>query len=433
MSQAAETAVAGARPPVHLGGILAIGIGNALEFYDFLTFSFFSIQIGHCFFPDAQGSHGLLYALATFGVGFAMRPLGGFLIGRFGDRAGRKPAMLLSFSLMGFAILGVALTPSYARIGVAAPVLLVFFRLVQGFALGGEVGPSTAYLCEVAPPHRRGLYVAVQLCTQDLSIIVAGLVGYVISLLLSPVALDDWGWRLAFLLGVFVIPFGLWVRRNLPETAPPRLTDGHVEAPPRVPARAVALGLCMLAAGTISGYVLNYLTTYAQDSLKMSTRLAFVATIVVGLSQAGTDLFAGMLADRFGRRPIMLLATGALVLLVVPMFMAMNHAASVELAFIAMGVLGVLSSLAFVPVLVLITESLPRAVRSGTLATMYACAISLFGGSTQFVVQWLTHASGSPLAPAWYMTCALLVGGTAAFLSRETAPRKSLSVSASTE
>ena len=165
----------------------------------------------------------------------------------------------------------------------------------------------------------------------------------------------------------------------------------------------------------------------------MSTRLAFVATIVVGLSQAGTDLFAGMLADRFGRRPIMLLATGALVLLVVPMFMAMNHAASVELAFIAMGVLGVLSSLAFVPVLVLITESLPRAVRSGTLATMYACAISLFGGSTQFVVQWLTHASGSPLAPAWYMTCALLVGGTAAFLSRETAPRKSLSVSASTE
>jgi MFS family permease len=131
-----------------------------------------------------------------------------------------------------------------------------------------------------------------------------------------------------------------------------------------------------------------------------------------------------MLSDRFGRRPVMLLGTGALVFMVVPMFYAMNHAGSIVLAFIAMGTLGVLTSLATVPMLVTITESLPRAVRSGTLATMYACAISVFGGSTQFVVQWLTHVTGSPLAPAWYMTAALLVGGTAAVLSRETAPAR---------
>jgi len=410
-----ETAVA-----VGLGGILAVGVGNALEFYDFLTFSFFSIQIGHCFFPDASGSHGLLYALATFGVGFAMRPLGGLLIGRYGDRAGRKPAMLLSFSLMGFAILGVALTPSYARIGVAAPVLLVFFRLVQGFALGGEVGPSTAYLIEAAPPHRRGLYVALQYCTQDLSVLVAGIIGYALSLWLSPAALDEWGWRLAFLLGVAVVPFGLWVRRNLPETAPRAPEPGAPRA--RVPAKVVVLGLCMLASSTISGYVLNYLTTYAQDSLKMSTQLAFVATIVVGLSQAGTDLFSGTFADRYGRRPVMLLAACTLALLVVPMFIAMNRAGSIVLAFVAMGVLGVLTSLAAVPMLVTITESLPRAVRSGTLALMYACSISVFGGTTQFVVQWLTDITGSTLAPAWYMTAAVAVGGVAAFLSRETAP-----------
>ena len=416
-------AVPEAGTTVGLGGILAVGIGNALEFYDFLTFSFFSIQIGHSFFPEAQGSHGLLYALATFGVGFAMRPLGGFVIGRLGDRAGRKPAMLLSFSLMGFAILGVVLTPSYARIGIAAPLLLVFFRLVQGFALGGQVGPSTAYLVEAAPPRRRGLYVAVQNCTADLAVLFAGVVGYVLSRQLSPADLDDWGWRLAFLIGVAVVPFGLWMRRNLPETAPPPPKEALAADESRVTVRIVALGLCMLAAGTISGYVLDYLTTYAQDSLKMSVRLAFVATMVVGLFQAGTDLFAGWLADRYGRRPVMLTAVGVQVLLTVPLFFAMNHVASVELAFVAMGVLAVFNALATVPMLVIITESLPRAARSGTLSMMYACAIAVFGGSTQFAVQYLTNASGSTLAPAWYMTLALLVGGTAGLLSRETRPR----------
>ncbi|MGH7024308.1 MAG: MFS transporter, partial [Caulobacteraceae bacterium] len=123
--------------------VAAVGVGNALAFYDFLTFSFFAIQIGRTFFPGGDASHSLLFSLATFGVGFATRPIGGLVIGVFADRAGRKPAMILSFTLMGAGILGVALTPGFAQIGVAAPILLVSFRLLQGFALGGEVGPST--------------------------------------------------------------------------------------------------------------------------------------------------------------------------------------------------------------------------------------------------------------------------------------------------
>src|SRR5580692_11474126 len=168
-----------------LGKVFAVGLGNALEFYDFLTYSFFAIQIGHSFFPVAQTAHGLLFSLATFGVGFITRPLGGIVIGTFGDRAGRKPAMVLSFTLMGVGITGLALTPSYAAIGVAAPILLLLFRLLQGFAMGGEVGPSTAFLIEAAPPHRRGLYVAVQYMTQDLAVLVAGLVGFSLSNWLS--------------------------------------------------------------------------------------------------------------------------------------------------------------------------------------------------------------------------------------------------------
>ena len=154
----------------------AVVAGNALEFYDFLIFGFFAVQIGAVFFPVKDSTGNLLLTLGTFGVGFLTRPLGGALIGRLGDRIGRKPAMLFSFGLMGASIVGLALTPSYAAIGVAAPVLVVLFRLVQGFALGGEVGPSTAFLMEAAPPGKRGLYVSLQFATQQAAILASGLV-----------------------------------------------------------------------------------------------------------------------------------------------------------------------------------------------------------------------------------------------------------------
>ena len=410
----------GPATPVGLGKVAAVGMGNALEFYDFLTFSFFSTQIGHCFFPNATGKHGLLYALAAFGVGFAMRPFGGILIGRYGDRAGRKPAMLLSFTLMGVAILGVALTPSYTQIGVAAPVLLVLFRLVQGFALGGEVGPSTAYLIEAAPQHQRGFYVSIQYATQDCAPLVAGVVGFVLSLLLTAQQLDAWGWRLAFLFGAAIVPFGLWMRGALPETVPPPMLASAL----KVPARLIVLGVLMLASGTVSGYVLTYLTTYAQDSLKMSARLAFAATIIFGLAEVCADLTSGQLSDRFGRRPMMLVPLLLLTVFVVPLFMLMNQTSSVGIAIGAMAVVSMLVAMNTTPMLVSITESLPRGVRSGALATMYACTISVCGGTTQVIVKWLTDWTGSPLAPAWYMMGALLFGGSAAYLMRETSPAR---------
>src|ERR1700691_6764108 len=146
-------------PARHVAAVVA---GNALEFYDFLTYAFFAVYIGRAFFPSTSPTASLLASLGTFGVGFVTRPIGGLVIGRMGDRLGRKPAMILSFSLMGIAITGLALTPPHSMIGVAAPALVVFFRMVQGFALGGEVGPTTAFLLEAAPPERRGFYTAFQ-------------------------------------------------------------------------------------------------------------------------------------------------------------------------------------------------------------------------------------------------------------------------------
>ena len=170
------------------------------------------MYIGRTFFPESLTRFSLLASLATFGVGFVMRPIGALVIGRLGDRVGRKPAMLLSFSLMGVGIAGLALTPSYARIGVAAPTLVVLFRLVQGFALGGEVGPTTAFLIE---GRSAGTTVAVLIAaytTQDFAVLVAGLIGLGLASTLSEQALQDWGWRAALLVGVAIVPFGLVLR-----------------------------------------------------------------------------------------------------------------------------------------------------------------------------------------------------------------------------
>jgi len=417
-------------PPVEpqylpLGKVVAVGVGNALEFYDFLTFSFFAIQIGHCFFPESRTARGLLYSLASFGVGFLTRPLGAVVIGIYGDRAGRKPAMVLSFGLMGAAVLGLALTPSYAQIGILAPILMIAFRLLQGFALGGEVGPSTAFLVEAAPPLRRGLYVSLQFMTQDLAVLAAGVAGFLLTIWLSPAALDAWGWRAAFLLGTAVVPIGLYLRSKLPETmdvADRRAT--RVEQR-RLPLRLVVLSLMLMMGNTIYIYGLDYITTYAQDSLHLTSAVAFGATVIVGLCAAVADLVSGQLSDRIGRKPVMLGTVVILVLVLIPAYMEITRLPSVPVLYGITGALAILQAFLTGPALVTVTESLPKAVRSGALAIIYALSTSVFGGSTQVAIKALMDLTGSPLAPAWYMTGAVMVGGVAMMMMRETAPIRS--------
>jgi MFS family permease len=406
--------------------VAAVGVGNALDFYDFLTYSFFAVQIGHCFFPGGTAAHGLLLSLATFGVGFMMRPLGGVLIGLYADRAGRRPAMLLSFSLMGAGVIGLALTPSYARIGVAAPVLLVLFRLVQGFALGGEVGPSTAFLVEAAPPLRRGLYVSLQYATQDFAVLVAGVVGFALANLLSPAQLDAWGWRLAFGLGATIVPFGLAMRRLLPETLEAR-HGGRAASrrlPWGLPWGLVVPGLMLAGCGTIVGYGFDYMTTYVQDSLHMPANLAFGATVALGVMLVSSDIAAGVLSDRFGRKPVMLIAAVALLVLVVPLYMLMIRWPDAAVVYAVTGVLGVLEGFLTGPALVALTEMLPKSARSVGLGTIYSVAVAALGGTTQFMMKWFGDVSGSKLAPACYVAAALVMGIAAMLVIRETAPAR---------
>src|SRR5581483_493207 len=244
-----------------VGHILAVGAGNGLSFYDFVTYAFFAIQIGQTFFPFHDASESLFASLATFGVGFFARPLGALVIGSYGDRFGRKPAMIFSFALMGVSILGLALTPGYRSIGIAAPVIVILLRLLQGFALGGEVGPATAYLIEAAPPLKRGFYASISYATQDGGVLVAGLVGTALAALMPPAMLAEYGWRIAFALGALIVPFGLIMRRKLEETLAEE--DRAKPAPLRPFLRVALLGLLMLATATVCNYVIDYMTTYA--------------------------------------------------------------------------------------------------------------------------------------------------------------------------
>ena len=402
----------------------AIAVGNGLEFYDFVTYAFFAAQIGRTFFPSSTPGLSLLSSLATFGVGFLTRPLGAIVIGRFGDRAGRKPAMMLSLCLIGVAVTGLSLTPSYASIGTLAPVLVILFRLLQGFALGGEVGPSTAFLMEAAPPARRGLYVSLQATSADAATLVAGVVGVILASTLDAGQLDAWGWRVAQLLGVCIIPFAFVLRRTLNETltAPAVADQGNIGG--TAYARVFLLGLMMLSAATTNNYVLEYMTTYASSTLGMPAAISFGATAVIGASGLVCDTLGGWLSDRVGRKPVMIIPWVLLIVAIYPAFWVLERLRTGAALLTVSAVLNGIQTLSSATIIVAVTESLPKRVRSGSIALIYALAISVFGGSTQFLVAWIIHATGNPLAPAWYMLGAVAIGLIAMVRLPETRPAR---------
>ncbi len=411
--------------PVQHRHVVAAVAGNALEFYDFVTYTFFAVQIGHAFFPGHSDFARLMLSLLTFGVGFVTRPIGAIVIGRYGDRAGRRPAMMLSFGLMGAAILGLALTPGYAVIGPAAPILVVCWRLIQGFALGGEVGPTTAYLIEAAPPGRRGLYGSLQIASQGFSSLIGGLTGVAITATLGEAALNAWGWRIAFLIGALMLPYGFYLRQSLPETR--HRPEPATQAQPARPDlashwRIIAVGLALVANGTIATYVFNNMTTYAATTLKLPPGVSLAASIVVGCTLLVFGVLAGLASDRFGRKALILWPRVALMILIVPAFwlIVRNHDAATLLW--VTGAMSTLSVISGAVSMTAIIESLRKEVRSVVFATVYSTSVAVFGGTTQPMITWLIHATGSPLAPAWYLMGACVVGVTATLFLVESAP-----------
>ena len=408
--------------------VAAAVIGNALEWYDFIVFGFFAVIIARLFFPAESQYASLLLTTATFGVGFFMRPVGGILIGIYADRRGRKASLLLIIGLMTLAIAMIGFAPTYAAIGIAAPLLVVLARLLQGFSAGGEFASSTAFLIESAPAHRRGYYGSWQMVGQGLAVLTGALLGALITRIFTPEALDSWAWRIPFLFGLVIGPLGLYIRRRLDETedflAITRSTGKQQALGAALAAhvRQVLATLGVVVSGTISFYViLLYMPTFARIQLHLPLDQAFSAQAISLACMIVLIPIFGALSDHIGRKPIMISALVLYFALTYPLFSWMYANQSFASLLTAQVILCCLLGAMFGPISTALAEQFQAHVRTTGLGTAYNLAVMLFGGFAPFFVTWLIQATGLPIAPAFYVMFGAVAGILASLLLKERA------------
>ena len=393
--------------------VVAAILGNALEFYDFTVYAAFAAVIGRTFFPAANPNISLLLSVTTFGVGFVARPLGGILIGAYADRFGRKPAMTLTIWLMALGSGMIGLLPSYATIGVLAPLLLVVARLIQGFSAGGEMGPATTYLLESSPPDRRGFFGSWQRASQNMGSIISGLIGVVLALSLSEQAADSWGWRVPFLLGILIAPVGFYIRRNLDETLDSEDAHGTMSAvlSDVVKRHWVNVVLCILviSGATITQYFFIYTTTYALTTLGFSQTVAMTSNLVLGVVGMCAAVAGGVLADRFGLKLVATLPRLLVTLLLYPALSLVVASRSPTVFIVVVACLMIPHAMAGAAGIILIPKLFPAAVRTSGLSIAYALGVTIFGGTAQIVFTWIIGATGDKLSWVWYIIAMGLV------------------------
>ncbi|MBE7211631.1 MAG: tricarballylate/proton symporter TcuC [Gluconacetobacter diazotrophicus] len=401
---------------------LRASCGNFLEMYDFMVFGYYAGAIGRAFFPAGGGqATSLLLAFATFGVAFLMRPLGAVVLGTFVDRIGVRRGLMLTLGLMAVGTLVLALTPGYGSIGLAAPLLVLLARLVQGFSAGVELGSTSVYLSLIAPPGRKGLFVSFQSASQQVAVMFAAAIGLVLSAALTAEQMASWGWRLPLLVGCAIVPLLFVLRRSLGEAhgdAPRRAGAGTVLRDLLRHWRIALTGASMVCMTTVSFYLITaYTPSYGRTELHLSARAALEVTFCVGLSNLLWLPLAGALSDRVGRRPIMLGTTALMIASAYPALAWLAHAPSVE------RLLGVLLWLSFLygsyngAMVVFLTEYVPREVRTSGFSVAYSLATCV-GGFTPAVCTLLIRRTGDVAIPGAWLTLAAAVSLGAVLLAR---------------
>jgi MFS transporter, MHS family, proline/betaine transporter len=399
-------------PPSMGRMIVAATIGNVLEWFDFVVYGFFAVTIAEVFFPTGNPTVSLLITFGAFGLAYLVRPLGAIVIGGFTDRAGRKAGLLVSIALMTVGTTLMALTPGYATIGFAAPIMITLARLLQGFSVGGEFGSAVSFLAEHGG-GRRGFAASWQFATGGMVTALASLFGVLLTTLLTHQQLVEWGWRIPYIFGMLVGPAGLYVRAKVVET--PEFAEA--ELPPTIPISdllrrhplpvLLALGISIIS--NSSFYILAYIPTYGQKTLHLPASTAFTATLVGGLILAvGCPLF-GHWSDKISRPRLMVITCWLFLLTSYPAFWLMTTWPSLVACMIAVGWLqlvkagysGVLPSL--------LSEQFPVEVRAIGVSLSFSIAVSIFGGLAPLIATWLIAVTHNPLSPSYYLVATALL------------------------
>ena len=377
-------------------------IGNVLEWYDFAIYGYFAPQIGRYFFPHEDPIAQLLSAFGVFAIGYLMRPIGGVIIGHIGDVRGRRAALTVSISAMAIPTFLMGLLPGYQAIGLAAPIGLTLLRMVQGLSVGGEYTSSLVFLIEQSPPQRRGLMGAVGACGTTIGILLGSAVGAAFAASMSPAALEAWGWRIPFLLGIVVGMTGYVLRRYMAEA-------DTVERRGRAPIvetlrdhwRLVAgfAGLSVFSAVTFyAGFV--YLVSWLQTVDGIAPARALEINTLSMVLVLPVLLVAGWLSDRIGRKPLMVLACVGGLLGAVPLFWVLNHPSALMVGLGQIGLV-LLMGLYYGVLPAILVESAPEGVRCTAVSLGYNLCYGLIGGLTPAAATWLVERSGDENAPAF--------------------------------
>lgn len=403
--------------------ILASAIGNFFELFDFTIFGYFAVAISRAFYPS-----GSMYGTyAAFAAAFLMRPVGAIVIGAYGDRHGRRAALVITIGLMAAATGFTGLIPTYQSIGIWAPIALIVCRLAQGFSTGGEWGGAAAFLVEYAPPGRRGLIGSLQQVSTQIGALTGSLSAAVLASVLSQHDFYSWGWRIPFVFGFVLGPIGYYLRRKVAETpAFAHVVEAHaVERSPLAtalreyrPQMLQAFGLSIV--GCIANFIfLVYLVSYAINTMKLPPGSALSCAVVAGAIIVTLIPFVGHLSDRIGRRPLMLSCAVLNLIFAYPLFLLVIRGgtfATLLLALVFHALFQVLTTGTIAPIL---SEMFPTRVRYTALSVSYGFAVVLFGGFAPLIATWLVAVTGSPLAPAFYVMTGAAISAIAVLGMRE--------------
>ncbi|MEC5406121.1 MFS transporter [Paraburkholderia sp. MPAMCS5] len=415
-----ERAQQSAAPPVRRL-IVATSIGNALEWFDFAAYGFFAVTLSRLFFPAHDETVSLLLTFGTFGLSYVFRPLGALLLGRYADRRGRKAALLAALALTTIGTLICAVIPTYASIGLAAPIGLMAARILISFSTGGEFGSGTALMIE-QKSKRKAFLASWQFSSQGMSTVLASCAGLALSTQLSAAQIESWGWRTPFIFGLLVAPVGLYIRKHIDDTLPAAANGATQNATHNVSHNAPvsellahSKGRILLAAGimavsTAASYLMIlYMPTYAVKQLHLPASTGFAATVVTGTILMIFTPLMGHLADRYGRSRMMVISALATLATIYPCFMWLVKSPSFAVLITIMALAGALKAIYFGPLAAVLSSLFPTGVRSTGLGFSYNIGVMVFGGFTPWLVTAMIGATHDPLSPAFYlMACAVL-------------------------